>query len=194
MKNLIKLMVSALAVLSLSGCYTILVKKDNVSSFETWNLCTLLYKPHQLYTNWKVDEDENSLMEIELKKRGIHSSKSCEIMEISKRQCSDYGFNINTDGHVNCTQKTFNQIKDKISNFKDKKSKNKSGGSSFAGALSAGMSGAAQGMTQAIHKNANEPTQTFDFQPKPRNIMCPDGKWAYGTRCRMLPDGRWAGE
>ncbi len=82
MKNLIKLMVSALAVLSLSGCYTILVKKDNVSSFETWNLCTLLYKPHQLYTNWKVDEDENNLMERELKKRGIHSSKSCEIMEI----------------------------------------------------------------------------------------------------------------
>jgi patatin-like phospholipase/acyl hydrolase len=188
--KLIKIIIFTFVVSSLSGCYSLVVKEDNAPSFETWELCTLLYRPNQMYPNWKVEEEENNTMEIELRKRGIHSSKSCEIIEISKRQCSNYGFSLGSSKHTDCTQETFNDIKDKITQFKEKKTKKKSSGS-FLKAVSSGMSGAVKGMNQSIHKSNNEPMQMF--KPKPRNIMCPDGKWSYGTSCRMLPDGRWTG-
>ena len=123
----------------LSGCSGMIVKEDNAPSFETWELCTLLYRPYQMWPNWTVDEDENNTMRLELRSRGIHDSKSCEIIEISRANCSEYGFNINTKEHTECTRETFNGIKQKITQFKDSKTKRKSSNSSFLKDINSGL-------------------------------------------------------
>jgi hypothetical protein len=64
----------------------------------------------------------------------------------------------------------------------------------FAGDAGAMLVGAAAGIA------ANPPapqTVIIDNRQsaaqRPRSIMCPNGAWAYGTRCVPNPDGTWSG-
>ena len=100
--------------LLLSGCYTQVVKEDNAETFPTWELCTLLHRPNQMYSDWVSDEDELKSIENELKRRGITDKQSCEVIELAKRQCLEFGHRKGTSGFVGCTEREFKNINDKV--------------------------------------------------------------------------------
>lgn len=85
----------------LSGC-TALVTKDNSASFDSWELCTLLYDPHSLYSSWISMEEENNVIRAELKRRGILSKADCSIESLVKTKCDDLGFKEGTSEHAKC--------------------------------------------------------------------------------------------
>ena len=122
----------SLAALVLSGCSTLEVTENNSSSYDTWELCTLLYRPHQIFPDWVADEKENKTIAAELEKRGIYDEKSCTVMDLAKRECLEFGYKKDTESFAECTRKSFRDINDKIINTKQDKNKEKySGSSSF---------------------------------------------------------------
>jgi len=130
MKKLLLTLLLSLTVLVLSGCTTLAVTENNSSSYNTWELCTLLYRPHQMYSDWVVDEEENKTIETELKKRGIYDERSCDVVELAKRECLEFGYKKDTKDFVDCTSKSFRDINDKILSTKQNRDKEKSSGSS----------------------------------------------------------------
>ena len=98
----------------LSGCSTMVVKEDNSVTFETWELCTLLYRPNQMYSDWFVDNDENNNIKRELQKRGVFDKKECEVVELAKRQCGEFGYKENTEKFIDCTANEFKNINNKV--------------------------------------------------------------------------------
>lgn len=90
-----------LLVFLLSGC-TAYVTKENSTDFETWELCTLLYNPHSLYSNWISDEEENRVIRAELEKRGFISKDSCSIESIAKAKCDSLGLKEGTNDYAKC--------------------------------------------------------------------------------------------
>lgn len=91
------------AFITLTGC-TQVVTKDNAASFDTWKLCTLLYRPHEMYDDWIVEEDENKVMEEELQRRGVNAHQ-CSVAELAKAKCVEYGFEAQTDAYAQCRQR-----------------------------------------------------------------------------------------
>lgn len=124
----------------LNGCSTQVVKEDNAATFHTWELCTLLYRPNQMYSNWYVDEDENKNIENELIKRGISDEKSCTVVELAKRQCIEFGYITKTQNFIDCTAKEFKNINDKVATIKQNKDReNSEATKSFIDSWNAGL-------------------------------------------------------
>jgi len=113
MKNLLTYSLLIFITLSFGGCMEV-VTKSTAKSYNTWELCTLRYRPHQIYPDWVEDEEENQTIETELKKRGIHNEKTCNVVELAKIQCLEFGYNKNTKDFVDCTSKSFKDINDHI--------------------------------------------------------------------------------
>jgi len=126
MKKLIIVFIPLLYFLLLSGCSTMVVKEDNAPTFNTWELCTLLYRPNQMYSDWYVDEEENKNIEKELNKRGVFNKKSCNVVELAKSQCTDFGYKSETKDFIDCTAKEFKNINDKVATIKQNKEKENS--------------------------------------------------------------------
>ncbi|WP_147297684.1 hypothetical protein [Parasphingopyxis lamellibrachiae] len=63
--------------------------------------------------------------------------------------------------------------------------------------LGVAASGAAQPNAQATPIQPLPPASTHPlppaYRPQPSTIMCPDGTFVYGVRCRMAPDGSFVG-
>tara|TARA_R110002124_G_scaffold229799_2_gene394956 strand:+ start:5823 stop:6374 length:552 start_codon:yes stop_codon:yes gene_type:complete len=93
----------------LTGC-TAYVTKENSSAFDTWELCTLLYDPHSLYSGWISMEDEDSIIKAELKKRGFLSKADCSIDSIAQAKCDDYGVKSGTSEYAKCRLDTEHYI------------------------------------------------------------------------------------
>ena len=85
----------------LSGCAAV-VTKENSASFDTWELCTLLYDPHSLYSNWISDEEENRFIRTELERRGINSKDDCSIESLAQAKCDGLGFKAGTTDYAKC--------------------------------------------------------------------------------------------
>ena len=97
------------------------VKKENAPTFNTWELCTLLHRPNQMYSDWHVDEEENKNIKDELKKRGIFDKESCNVVELAKKQCSEFGYKSKTPDFIDCTAKEFKNINDKVAAARNNK-------------------------------------------------------------------------
>ena len=168
MKKLLILLSLSLTVLVLSGCntLTLAVTEENSSSYNTWELCTLLYRPHQMYSDWVVDEGENKTMETELKKRGIYDEESCDIVELSKTQCIEFGYKKDTQDFVDCTGETFRDINDKIITTKENREKEKSNPSSSSySAINSFLQGFNSGLSQnpPYNQHNHDLYRTSDF-------------------------------
>ncbi|WP_143556140.1 hypothetical protein [Solemya velum gill symbiont] len=98
-------------VLMLTGCTTV-VTKENAASFDTWELCTLLYDPNSLYSDWISMEEEDSAIRAELEKRGFSSEADCSIQSVAKRKCDNYGFKPGTTEHTQCRLDVEHHIKE----------------------------------------------------------------------------------
>ena len=145
MKKLTLILILPLYAFLLSSCSTMVVKKDNASTFDTWELCTLLYRPNQMYSDWHIDEEENKNIEKELNKRGIFDKKSCNIVELAKRQCIEFGYKSTTQNFIDCTAKEFKNINDKIATIKQNKEREDSEAvQSFVNGWNAGLNNSYQ--------------------------------------------------
>ena len=121
------------------------VKKDNASAFNTWELCTLLHRPNQMYSDWHVDKAENKNIEDELNKRGIFDKKSCEVTELAKRQCTEFGYKQKTQSFIDCTAKEFKNINDKVAAVKyNKQREDSEAAKSFIDGWNTGLKNAHQ--------------------------------------------------
>ncbi|WP_286241145.1 hypothetical protein [Neptuniibacter halophilus] len=96
-----KLFFIGVATTMLSGCMA-LVTKDNASTFETWELCTLLYNPTSLYSDWINIEEENIDIAAELSRRGVHTETQCSVPAIAESKCLAYGFQADTNDFARC--------------------------------------------------------------------------------------------
>jgi hypothetical protein len=97
------LLISVSIAVVLSGC-TSVVTKENVSTFETWHLCALLYRPYTIYPNWVVAEEENETMRDELSNRGVTTEEGCTLSGLSKSMCDGYGFQSGSNEYAGCMQ------------------------------------------------------------------------------------------
>ncbi len=95
MKNII------LLAFLLSGC-SAYVTKENSTTFDTWELCTLLYDPHSLYSSWISIKEEDSVIRAELETRGFYSRTDCSIASLAKAKCDGIGFKAGTTEHAQC--------------------------------------------------------------------------------------------
>ncbi len=85
----------------LSGCVAV-VTEENSASFDTWELCTLLYDPHSLYSNWISNEEENGVIKTELERRGFNTKDDCTIESLAKTKCINFGFKEGTNDYAKC--------------------------------------------------------------------------------------------
>lgn len=99
MKRLLLLAVTTVPILT--GCVSY-VTKENSSSFATWELCTLLYDPQSLYSDWISMENEDSIIRTELASRGLRTKADCSVESQAKSKCDDYGFKAGTTDYANC--------------------------------------------------------------------------------------------
>ncbi len=113
MRNLLTYSLLIFITLTFGGCMEV-VTKNTAKSYNTWELCTLRYRPHQIYPDWIDDEEENKTIETELEKRGIYNENSCDIVELAKRQCLEFGYKKDTKDFIDCTSKSFKDINDHI--------------------------------------------------------------------------------
>ncbi|MBL6976719.1 MAG: hypothetical protein ISR70_01505 [Candidatus Thioglobus sp.] len=145
MKKSLFVAISSLAILLLSSCSTMVVKEENAHTFNTWELCTLLYRPNQMYSDWYVDKEENKNIEKELNKRGVLNKKSCDVVELAKRQCTEFGHKDATQNFIDCTAKEFKNINDKVAAIKQNKQKEDSeAAKSFINGWNTGLNNAYQ--------------------------------------------------
>ncbi|MCG7990584.1 MAG: hypothetical protein JAY98_03495 [Candidatus Thiodiazotropha lotti] len=105
------LAISIITVPMLTGCAAY-VTKENSATFDTWELCTLLYEPHSLYSSWTSMEEEDSVIREELKKRGFLSKADCSIESIAKAKCNHYGFTSGTTEYAKCRMDVEHHIKE----------------------------------------------------------------------------------
>ena len=145
MKKSIIIFTLSLCIFLLSSCSTMVVKESNSPTFNTWELCTLLYRPNQMYSDWYVDKEENKNIEKELNKRGVLDKESCNIVELAKRQCIEFGCKSITQDFVDCTAKEFKNINDKIAAIKQNKEReNSEAVKSFIGGWNTGLNNSYQ--------------------------------------------------
>lgn len=92
---------SAASLLSLVACSP-LVTKENSASFPSWELCTLLYNPESIYSDWISMEDENEVIRRELSRRGIATLEDCSIRSLARSSCDSYGFKPDSTEYSQC--------------------------------------------------------------------------------------------
>jgi hypothetical protein len=99
------LLISVSIAVVLSGC-TSVVTKENVSTFETWHLCALMYRPLTVTPDWTASESDKADMQSELLSRGISTQDQCSTAELSKSMCDGYGFKSGSNEYAGCMQDT----------------------------------------------------------------------------------------
>ncbi len=92
---------TVLFTLLFSGCAAV-VTNENSATFDTWELCTLLYDPHSLYSNWVSMEEEDDVIRAELKNRGFLSKADCSIDSLARAKCDGLGFKAGTAEYAEC--------------------------------------------------------------------------------------------
>jgi hypothetical protein len=97
------LLISVSIAVVLSGC-TSVVTKENVSTFETWHLCALMYRPLTVTPDWTASESDKAGMQSELLSRGISTQDQCSTVELSKSMCDGYGFKSGSNAYAGCMQ------------------------------------------------------------------------------------------
>jgi hypothetical protein len=97
------LLISVSIAVVLSGC-TSVVTKENVSTFETWHLCALMYRPLTVTPDWTASESDKADMQSELLSRGISTQDQCSTAELSKSMCDGYGFKSGSNEYAGCMQ------------------------------------------------------------------------------------------
>ena len=95
----------------LTGCVAY-VTKENASSFATWELCTLLYNPNSLYSDWIPVEEEDSVIRAELERRGLHTQADCSVESLAEAKCGDFGFDAGTPDYAKCRMDVEQHIKE----------------------------------------------------------------------------------
>jgi hypothetical protein len=79
-----------------------------------------------MYSDWYVDKKENKNIEKELNKRGVFNKNSCDVVELAKSQCIEFGYKSKTQDFVDCTAKEFKNINDKVAAIRQNKERSDS--------------------------------------------------------------------